>query len=147
MVASNTQYQIQSNPASSPATQTVIEGMGELHLEIIVDRLRREFKVECEVGAPQVNYREGISKANEVRYVHKKQSGGSGQFADVAIRFEPGEPGTGFVFKSEIKGGSVPKEYVPGVVKGLEECMSSGNLAGESWISWNGCGCGWVGRV
>ncbi|PNH03241.1 Elongation factor G, chloroplastic [Tetrabaena socialis] len=110
--------------------QTIIEGMGELHLEIIVDRLRREFKVECDVGAPQVNYREGISRQNEVRYVHKKQSGGSGQFADVAIRFEPGEPGSGFIFKSEIKGGSVPKEYVPGVVKGLEECMSSGSLAG-----------------
>lgn len=110
--------------------QTIIEGMGELHLEIIVDRLRREFKVECEVGAPQVNYREGISRNAEVRYVHKKQSGGSGQFADVAIRFEPGEPGTGFVFKSEIKGGSVPKEYIPGVLKGLEESMASGSLAG-----------------
>lgn len=71
-------------------------------------------QVECEVGAPQVNYREGISRTGDVRYVHKKQSGGSGQFADVAIRFEPGEPGTGFVFKSEIKGGAVPKEYVPG---------------------------------
>ncbi|KAI8468230.1 MAG: chloroplast elongation factor G [Monoraphidium minutum] len=110
--------------------QTVIEGMGELHLEIIVDRLRREFKVECDVGAPQVNYRESISRSNEVRFVHKKQSGGSGQFADVAIRFEPGEPGTGFVFKSEIKGGAVPKEYIPGVTKGLEECMTSGSLAG-----------------
>ncbi|KAG1668158.1 hypothetical protein FOA52_005150 [Chlamydomonas sp. UWO 241] len=110
--------------------QTVIEGMGELHLEIIVDRLRREFKVECNVGAPQVNYREGISRSAEVRYVHKKQSGGSGQFADVAIRFDPGEPGSGFVFKSEIKGGTVPKEYIPGVLKGLEEMMSSGSLAG-----------------
>ncbi len=110
--------------------QTVIEGMGELHLEIIVDRLRREFKVECDVGAPQVNYREGISRQAEVRFVHKKQSGGSGQFADVAIRFEPGEPGTGFVFKSEIKGGTVPKEFIPGVIKGLEEMMSSGSLAG-----------------
>jgi len=110
--------------------QTVIEGMGELHLEIIVDRLRREFKVECDVGAPQVNYRESISRMNQVRYVHKKQSGGSGQFADVAIRFEPGEPGSGFVFKSEIKGGAVPKEYVPGVLKGLEESMDSGSLAG-----------------
>eukprot|EP00775_Hariotina_reticulata_P007518 gene7518-7729_t len=110
--------------------QTVIEGMGELHLEIIVDRLRREFKVECEVGAPQVNYRESISRQNDVRYVHKKQSGGSGQFADVAIRFEPGEPGTGFVFRSEIKGGAVPKEYIPGVLKGLEESMTSGSLAG-----------------
>jgi elongation factor G len=110
--------------------QTVIEGMGELHLEIIVDRLRREFKVECEVGAPQVNYREGIARSAEVRYVHKKQSGGSGQFGDVAIRFEPGEPGTGFVFRSDIKGGAVPKEYIPGVLKGLEESMSSGSLAG-----------------
>ena len=97
--------------------QTVIEGMGELHLEIIVDRLKREFKVECDVGAPQVNYREGISRNSEVRYVHKKQSGGSGQFADVAIKFEPGEPGTGFEFRSEIKGGVVPKEYIPGVLK------------------------------
>lgn len=110
--------------------QTLIEGMGELHLEIIVDRLKREFKVECDVGAPQVNYREGISRASDVRYVHKKQSGGSGQFADVAIKFEPGEPGTGFEFVSEIKGGVVPKEYIPGVMKGLEEMMSSGSLAG-----------------
>ncbi len=110
--------------------QTVIEGMGELHLEIIVDRLRREFKVECEVGAPQVNYRESISKPADIRYTHKKQSGGSGQFADVAIKFEPGEPGSGFEFRSDIKGGVVPKEYIPGVVKGLEEMMSSGSLAG-----------------
>eukprot|EP00879_Flechtneria_rotunda_P006519 GHRR01006851.1.p1 GENE.GHRR01006851.1~~GHRR01006851.1.p1 ORF type:complete len:561 (+),score=216.12 GHRR01006851.1:1417-3099(+) len=110
--------------------QTVIEGMGELHLEIIVDRLRREFKVECDVGAPQVNYRESISRPNDVRYVHKKQSGGSGQFADVAINFQPGEPGSGFVFRSEIKGGAVPKEYIPGVLKGLEESMTSGQLAG-----------------
>lgn len=91
--------------------------MGELHLEIIVDRLRREWKVECEVGAPQVNYRESISKSAEVRYVHKKQSGGSGQFADVAIKFEPNEPGAGFEFRSEIKGGTVPKEYIPGITK------------------------------
>lgn len=110
--------------------QTVIEGMGELHLEIIVDRLRREFKVECGVGAPQVNYREGISRPAEVRYVHKKQSGGSGQFADICIKFEPGEAGTGFEFRSEIKGGVVPKEYIPGVLKGLEESMSNGQLAG-----------------
>ena len=110
--------------------QTVIEGMGELHLEIIVDRLKREFKVECNTGAPQVNYREGISKASDVRYVHKKQSGGSGQFADVAIRFEPGEPGSGFEFVSEIKGGVVPKEYIPGVLKGLEDMMGAGSLAG-----------------
>uniref|UniRef100_A0A0C9S4V6 Elongation factor G, chloroplastic n=1 Tax=Wollemia nobilis TaxID=56998 RepID=A0A0C9S4V6_9CONI len=110
--------------------QTVIEGMGELHLEIIVDRLKREFKVEANVGAPQVNYRESISRIAEVKYVHKKQSGGQGQFADVSVRFEPMEAGTGYEFKSEIKGGAVPREYIPGVMKGLEECMSNGVLAG-----------------
>ncbi|XP_068634472.1 elongation factor G-2, chloroplastic-like [Aristolochia californica] len=110
--------------------QTIIEGMGELHLEIIVDRLKREFKVEANVGAPQVNYRESISKVSEVKYVHKKQSGGQGQFADITVRFEPLEPGSGYEFKSEIKGGAVPKEYIPGVMKGLEECMSNGILAG-----------------
>ncbi|XP_002966063.2 elongation factor G, chloroplastic [Selaginella moellendorffii] len=110
--------------------QTVIEGMGELHLEIIVDRLKREFKVEANVGAPQVNYRESISKPTEVKYVHKKQSGGQGQFAEVVIKFEPLEPGSGYEFKSEIKGGTVPKEYVPGVVKGLEDSISNGILAG-----------------
>ncbi|KAK8503824.1 hypothetical protein V6N13_021610 [Hibiscus sabdariffa] len=110
--------------------QTVIEGMGELHLEIIVDRLKREFKVEANVGAPQVNYRESISKVSEVKYVHKKQSGGQGQFADITVRFEPMEPGSGYEFKSEIKGGAVPKEYIPGVMKGLEECMRNGVLAG-----------------
>ena len=163
--------------------QTVIEGMGELHLDIIMDRLRREFKVDCAAGPPQVrgskrsglagttvsqklafslalhlwrhilevpevdmwqtslqsvhpaavqvkfklisaccpslqvNYRESLSRAADVRYIHKKQSGGSGQFADVQIRFEPGEPGSGFEFVSEIKGGAVPKEFIPGVVK------------------------------
>jgi len=110
--------------------QTVIEGMGELHLEIIVDRLKREFGVMANVGAPQVNYRESINKQHELRYVHKKQSGGSGQFADVAIRFEPGEPGSGFEFVSEIKGGVVPKEFVPAISKGLTEMMGSGVLAG-----------------
>lgn len=112
------------------SNQTVIEGMGELHLEIIVDRLKREFKVEANVGAPQVNYRESISKIAETKYVHKKQSGGQGQFADVTVRFEPLEAGSGYEFKSEIKGGVVPKEYIPGVMKGLEECMSNGILAG-----------------
>ncbi|KAG1362215.1 Elongation factor G-2, chloroplastic [Cocos nucifera] len=100
--------------------QTVIEGMGELHLEII-DRLKREFKV---------NYRESISRVSEVQYIHKKQSGGQGQFADITVRFKPLEPGSGYEFKSEIKGGAVPKEYIPGVMKGLEECMSNGILAG-----------------
>jgi elongation factor G len=110
--------------------QTVIEGMGELHLDIIVDRLRREFNVECNVGAPQVNYRESISKTAEIQYTHKKQSGGSGQFAEIVVKFEPAEPGTGFEFRSEIKGGAIPKEYIPGVTKGLEEMMSAGSLAG-----------------
>uniref|UniRef100_A0A7I4F197 Elongation factor G, mitochondrial n=1 Tax=Physcomitrium patens TaxID=3218 RepID=A0A7I4F197_PHYPA len=110
--------------------QTVIEGMGELHLEIIVDRLKREFKVEANVGAPQVNYRESISKPATVKYTHKKQSGGQGQFAEIEVRFEPLEAGSGYEFKSEIKGGSVPREYVPGVVKGLEDMMNNGVLAG-----------------
>ena len=86
--------------------------------------------MECDVGAPQVNYRESISRVADIKYIHRKQSGGSGQFADVSIRFEPGEPGTGFEFRSEIKGGAIPKEFIPGVVKGLEEMMSSGSLAG-----------------
>lgn len=87
-------------------------------------------KVEANVGAPQVNYRESISKVTEVKYVHKKQSGGSGQFADITVRFEPLEAGSGYEFKSEIKGGAVPREYIPGVMKGLEESMSTGVLAG-----------------
>lgn len=87
-------------------------------------------QVEANVGAPQVNYRESISKVAEVKYVHKKQSGGQGQFADITVRFEPMEPGNGYEFKSEIKGGAVPREYIPGVMKGLEECMSNGVLAG-----------------
>ena len=89
-----------------------------------------EFGVQANVGAPQVNYRESINKTHNLRYVHKKQSGGSGQFADVAIRFEPGEPGSGFEFVSEIKGGVVPKEFIPAVQKGLAEMMNSGVLAG-----------------
>lgn len=110
--------------------QTVIEGMGELHLEIIVDRLKREYKVEADVGAPQVNYRESISKPASIKYTHKKQSGGSGQYADVQIKFEPLEPGTGFEFATDLKGGSVPKEYIPGVEKGLKDSMMTGVIAG-----------------
>jgi len=87
-------------------------------------------QVEANVGAPQVNYRESISKVAEIQYVHKKQSGGSGQFADIIVRFEPLEAGSGYEFKSEIKGGAVPKEYVPGVMKGLEESLPNGVLAG-----------------
>uniref|UniRef100_A0A7S0VYI1 Elongation factor G n=2 Tax=Hemiselmis tepida TaxID=464990 RepID=A0A7S0VYI1_9CRYP len=111
--------------------QTVIEGMGELHLEIIVDRMQREFNVECVVGAPQVSYREAITGSAEVDYTHKKQSGGSGQFARVKIEFSPLEEGaSGFEFSSDIKGGAVPKEYIPGVVKGLESVMNNGIVAG-----------------
>ena len=110
--------------------QTIIAGMGELHLDIIVDRLRREFKVEANVGAPQVAYRETITKQAEIDYTHKKQSGGSGQFARVKIVFEPNPDGEDFVFESKIVGGSVPKEYVPGVQKGIESVLSSGPVAG-----------------
>ncbi len=110
--------------------QTIIKGMGELHLEIIVDRMRREFKVEANVGAPQVAYRESITKKIDWDYTHKKQTGGSGQYAKVKIRFEPGEPGSGFVFENDVVGGSVPKEYVPGVEKGLTNAKETGVIAG-----------------
>ncbi|MFA7430147.1 MAG: elongation factor G [Rhodospirillaceae bacterium] len=110
--------------------QTVIKGMGELHLEILVDRMRREFKVDANVGAPQVAYRETISKTITHDYTHKKQTGGSGQFAKVSLRFEPQEPGTGFVFQNACVGGSVPKEYVPGVEKGLKSAIDTGVIAG-----------------
>ena len=110
--------------------QTIIKGMGELHLEIIVDRLKREFKVDANVGAPQVAYRETISQVYEIDYTHKKQSGGSGQFARVKIRFEPLEPGSGFVFENTVVGGNVPKEYIPGVEKGLRAALETGVIAG-----------------
>ena len=110
--------------------QTVIKGMGELHLEIIVDRMRREYKVDANVGAPQVAYRETITRHAEVDYTHKKQTGGSGQFARIKLVFEPGEKGSGFQFESKVVGGSVPKEYVPGVQKGLEAASQSGVIAG-----------------
>jgi elongation factor G len=110
--------------------QTIIKGMGELHLEIIVDRMKREFKVEANVGAPQVAYRETISRKVEQDYTHKKQTGGSGQFARVKIRFEPLPPGGGFEFENDVVGGSVPREYVPGVEKGLKAAKESGVIAG-----------------
>ncbi len=110
--------------------QTIISGMGELHLDIIVDRMRREFKVEANVGAPQVAYRETITRQTEVDYTHKKQTGGSGQFARIKLVFEPLEPGTGFHFENAVVGGSVPKEYVPGVEKGLKLSNDSGVVAG-----------------
>jgi elongation factor G len=110
--------------------QTIMKGMGELHLDILVDRLKREFKVEANIGAPQVAYRETISHEAEVDYTHKKQSGGSGQFARVKMVITPTEPGEGYSFESKIVGGSVPKEYIPGVEKGIQSVMDSGPLAG-----------------
>jgi len=110
--------------------QTVIKGMGELHLEILVDRMRREFKVDANVGAPQVAYRETITQSAEIDYTHKKQTGGSGQFARIKLVFEPLEVGEGFVFENKIVGGSVPKEYIPGVEKGLASAKDSGVIAG-----------------
>ena len=104
--------------------------MGELHLDIIVDRMKREFKVEANIGAPQVAYRETITRQAEVDYTHKKQTGGTGQFARIKLVIEPNEPGAGYSFTSTIVGGSVPKEYIPGVTKGIESVMSSGPLAG-----------------
>ncbi|MFL2843557.1 MAG: elongation factor G [Alphaproteobacteria bacterium] len=110
--------------------QTVISGMGELHLDILVDRMKREFKVEANVGAPQVAYRETFSKEAEIDYTHKKQSGGAGQFARLKIIITPNQPGEGYNFKSEIVGGSIPKEYIPGVEKGIESVKETGALAG-----------------
>jgi elongation factor G len=110
--------------------QTIMKGMGELHLDILVDRLKREFKVEANIGAPQVAYRETIGRQIEHTYTHKKQSGGSGQFAEVKLEISPTEPGEGYSFESRIVGGTVPKEYVPGVEKGIKSVMDSGPLAG-----------------
>ena len=114
--------------------QTVIAGMGELHLDIIVDRMRREFSVEADVGAPQVAYRETFTKETEVDYTHKKQSGGSGQFARVKMTISPLEPGGGFEFENKIVGGSIPREYIPGVEKGIESVRENGVLAGFPMI-------------
>ena len=110
--------------------QTIISGMGELHLDIIVDRMKREFKVEANVGQPQVAYRETISRSTEIDYTHKKQTGGTGQFARVKFRVEPNDIGSGNQFVSEIVGGSVPKEYIPGVEKGLNSVWINGVLIG-----------------
>ncbi|MEA3049939.1 MAG: elongation factor [Sphingomonadales bacterium] len=110
--------------------QTIIKGMGELHLEILVDRMKREFKVEANVGAPQVAYREYLAKPVELTYTHKKQSGGSGQFGEVRVKVVPGERGSGFQFVDEIKGGNVPREYIPSVEKGMRETAQTGSLIG-----------------
>jgi elongation factor G len=110
--------------------QTILKGMGELHLDIKVDILKRTYKVDANIGAPQVAFRERVTKAAEVDYTHKKQTGGSGQFARVKIVVEPNEPGKGYEFESKIIGGAVPKEYIPGVEKGLESVLSAGVVAG-----------------
>jgi len=110
--------------------QTILSGMGELHLEIIIDRLRREYGVDCNIGAPQVAYRETISKPHTETYTHKKQSGGSGQYAEVKILFEPLERNAGVVFENKVVGGSVPKEYIPAVEKGIKVQADTGVLAG-----------------
>ncbi len=110
--------------------QTIIKGMGELHLEILVDRMKREFKVEANVGAPQVAYREYLAKPVDIDYTHKKQSGGSGQFGRIKFRLKPGERGSGVVFNDNIKGGNIPKEYIPSVEKGMRETALGGSLIG-----------------
>jgi len=110
--------------------QTIIKGMGELHLDILVDRMRREFKVEANVGAPQVAYRESLAKAVDVDYTHKKQSGGSGQFGRVKVSVAPGERGSGITFLDEIKGGNIPREYIPSVEKGMRESAENGHMIG-----------------
>ncbi len=131
LAAEDPSFRVSSDPESG---QTVIAGMGELHLDIIVDRMKREFKVDANVGAPQVAYRETISRTSECDYVHKKQTGGSGQFARVKIRFEPLEAGAGFVFENMVVGGNIPKDYIPGVAKGIESARATGVLAGYPMI-------------
>ena len=127
LVAEDPSFRVSTDQESG---QTIIKGMGELHLDIKVDILKRTYKVEANIGAPQVAYREKITRPVTVDYTHKKQTGGSGQFARVKIIAEPAEPGAGFSFENEIVGGVVPKEYIPGVEKGLESVLGSGVLAG-----------------
>jgi len=127
LAAEDPSFRVTSDPESG---QTIIKGMGELHLEIIVDRMKREFKVEANVGAPQVAYRETITRSADIDYTHKKQSGGAGQFARIKMTFEPQEPGKGYEFVSEIVGGSIPKEFIPGVEKGLRSAQETGVIAG-----------------
>jgi len=127
LAAEDPSFRVKSDEESG---QTIIAGMGELHLDILVDRMRREFKVEANIGEPQVAYRETITKSYEADYTHKKQSGGSGQFARVKINFEPNPDSEEFEFVSKIVGGNVPKEFIPGVKKGIESVLSSGPLAG-----------------
>ena len=127
MVAEDPSFTVQTDQESG---QTIMKGMGELHLDIKVDILRRTYKVDANIGAPQVAYRESLGRRADIDYTHKKQTGGTGQFARVMITFEPGEPGSGFVFESKIVGGAIPKDFIPGVEKGLESVKDNGLLAG-----------------
>ena len=127
LAAEDPSFRVETNFESG---QTIMKGMGELHLDILVDRMKREFKVEANIGAPQVAYRETISTSAEIDYTHKKQTGGTGQFARVKLVIEPTQPGEGYSFESKIVGGVVPKEYIPGVEKGIKSVMDSGPLAG-----------------
>ncbi len=127
LAAEDPSFRVSTDPESG---QTILKGMGELHLDIKVDILKRTYKVDANIGAPQVAYRETLSKKSEINYTHKKQSGGSGQFARVVMTFEPAGAGSGSSFESKIVGGAVPKEYIPGVEKGVESVLTSGVLAG-----------------
>ncbi len=127
LAAEDPSFRVETDQESG---QTIMKGMGELHLDILVDRMKREFKVEANIGAPQVAYRETISREAEIDYTHKKQTGGTGQFARVKLVITPVEPGVGYSFESKIVGGAVPKEYIPGVEKGIKSVMDSGPLAG-----------------
>ncbi len=127
LAAEDPSFRVSTDPEFG---QTILKGMGELHLDIKVDILKRTYRVDANIGAPQVAYREKLTKKTEIDYTHKKQSGGSGQFAKVKIVFEPAEPGAGSSFESKIVGGAVPKEYIPGVEKGFQSVLGSGVLAG-----------------
>ncbi|MGA7428297.1 MAG: elongation factor G [Rhodoplanes sp.] len=127
LAAEDPSFRVSTDPESG---QTILKGMGELHLDIKVDILKRSYKVDANIGQPQVAYREKITKPVTIDYVHKKQTGGSGQFAGVKIVVEPKEPGTGYEFENKVIGGNVPKEYIPGVEKGLSSVLTSGVLAG-----------------
>ncbi len=127
MVAEDPSFTVHTDQESG---QTIMKGMGELHLDIKVDILKRTYKVDANIGAPQVAYRESLGRKVDIDYTHKKQTGGTGQFARVMITFEPGEPASGFVFESKIVGGAIPKEFIPGVEKGLESIKDNGLLAG-----------------
>ena len=127
LAAEDPSFRVESDMESG---QTIMKGMGELHLDILVDRMKREFKVEANIGAPQVAYRETVSHLAEIDYIHKKQTGGAGQFARVKMIIEPQDPGEGYSFESMIVGGAIPKEYIPGVEKGVLSVLESGPLAG-----------------